>query len=94
MSNVKTLNVRSCIVLVFKFELYLTNWHQSGSSAHGQEFVPAGFQCEDVVDVDCDVLVTKGLLREGRLYKKFMASLMMNMRMMMLKSQKGVKIYQ
>ena len=26
--------------------------------------MPAGFQCEDVVDVDCDVQVTEDLLRE------------------------------
>ena len=32
--------------------------------AHGQEFVPDGLQCEDIVHVDRDVQVTEGLLTE------------------------------
>ena len=32
--------------------------------AHGQEFVPDGLQCEDIVNVDHDVQVTEGLLTE------------------------------
>ena len=50
--------------MAFKFKLGFKKWHQSGSCTLGQQFVPAGFQGEDVVDVDCDVQVTEGLLRE------------------------------
>ena len=32
--------------------------------AHGQEFVPDGLECEDIVHVDRDVQVTEGLLTE------------------------------
>ena len=32
--------------------------------AHGQELVPDGLQCEDIVHVDRDVQVTEGLLTE------------------------------
>ena len=32
--------------------------------AHGQEFVPDGLQCEDIVNVDRDVQVIEGLLTE------------------------------
>ena len=32
--------------------------------------MPAGFQCEDVVDVDCDVQVTEGLLREEEIVEE------------------------
>ena len=33
--------------------------------------MPAGLQCEDVVDVDCDVQVTEGLLREEEIVEEF-----------------------
>ena len=32
--------------------------------------MPAGLQCEDVVDVDCDVQVTEGLLREEEIVEE------------------------
>ena len=32
--------------------------------------MPAGFQCEDVVDVDCDVQVTEDLLREEEIIEE------------------------
>ena len=32
--------------------------------------MPAGLQCEDVVDVDCDVQVTEGLLKEKEIVEE------------------------
>eukprot|EP00795_Rhopilema_esculentum_P006268 gene6268-11686_t len=39
-------------------------------SAHSHRIVPAGLQCEDVVDVDCDVQVTEGLLRDKEIVEE------------------------
>ena len=38
--------------------------------AHGQEFVPDGLQCEDIVHVDRDVQVTEGLLTEEQIVEE------------------------
>ena len=38
--------------------------------AHGQEFVPDGLQCEDIVHVDRDVQVTEGLLTEEEIVEE------------------------
>ena len=38
--------------------------------AHGQEFVPDGLQCEDIVNVDRDVHVTEGLLTEEEIVEE------------------------
>ena len=38
--------------------------------AHGQEFVPDGLQCEDIVNVDRDVQVTEGLLTEEEIVEQ------------------------
>ena len=38
--------------------------------AHGQEFVPDGLQCEDIVNVDRDVQVTEGLLTEEEIVEE------------------------
>ena len=64
------MNVQSCIVMVFKFKLYFKKWYQSGSCAHDQEFVPAGLQREDVVDVDGAAQETEGLLREEEIVEE------------------------
>ena len=34
------------------------------------QVTPAGLQCEDVVDVDCDVEATEGLLREEKIVEE------------------------
>ena len=38
--------------------------------AHGQEFVPDGLQCENIVNVDRDVQVTEGLLAEEEIVEE------------------------
>ena len=38
--------------------------------AHGQEFVPDGLQCEDIVHVDRDVQVIEGLLTEEEIVEE------------------------
>ena len=38
--------------------------------AHGQEFVPDGLQCEDIVHVDRDVQVTESLLTEEEIVEE------------------------